>query len=149
MFLLCTFEKTFDVYYDASGFRLDTLFTHKQLTTLTVEGREVLGTRTDYVNKYKSILQTTNYNLNGSKTTGELCAGVVKAHSLYPKNPAQHAADMKMLLRKSELQPAFVNPENGLSKQITCVRVDGASDEGPSHLEVQFWWTEYHLSEAK
>jgi hypothetical protein len=70
---------------DASGFRLDTLFTHKQYSTLTVEGKEVLGTRTDYVNKYKSILQTTSY---GTKTTGELCAGVVKAHGIYPKNPA-------------------------------------------------------------
>ena len=74
---------------------------------LTVEGKEVLGTCTDYVNKYKSILQITNYNLNGTKTTGELCAGVVKAHGIYLKNPAQHAADLKMLLRKDELQPAF------------------------------------------
>ena len=104
---------------DASGFRLDTLFTHKQYSALTVEGKEVLGTRTDYVNKYKSILQT-SYNLNGTKTTGELCAGVVKAHGIYPKNPAQHAADLKMLLRKDELRPAFVNPDTDLPKSITC-----------------------------
>ena len=26
-----------------------------------------------------------------------------------------------------------------------CIRVDGASDEGPSHHEVQFLWTEQHL----
>ena len=26
--------------------------------------------------------------------------------------------------------------------------VDGGSDEGPSHLEVQFWWTEFHLSHS-
>lgn len=25
-----------------------------------------------------------------------------------------------------------------MPKQITCIRVDGSSDEGPSHLEVQF-----------
>ena len=105
---------------DASGFRLDTLFTHKQYSTLTVEGKEVLGTHTDYVNKYKSILQTTNYNLNGTKTTGELCAGIVKAHGIYPINPAQHAADLKMLLKKGELQPAFVNPDTGLPKAIMC-----------------------------
>ena len=133
---------------DPSGFRLDTLSTHKQYSALTVEGKEVLRTRTDYVNKYKSILQTTNYNLNGTKTTGELCAGVVKAHVIYPKKPAQHAADLKMLLRKDELQLEFINSDTGLLKSITCVRVDGASDEGPSHLEVQFWWSEHHLSEG-
>lgn len=133
---------------DASGFRLDTLFTHKQYSSLTVKGKEVLGTRTDYVNKYKSMLQTTNYNFSGTKTTGELCAGVVKAHGIYPKNPAQHAADLKMLLNKDELRPVFVNSDTDLPKPITCVRVDGASDEGPSHLEVQFWWTEYHLSQG-
>lgn len=31
---------------------------------------------------------------------------------------------------------------------IECIRVDGASDEGPSHLEVQYWWTERHLLQA-
>lgn len=31
---------------------------------------------------------------------------------------------------------------------IKCIRVDGANDEGPSHLEVQFWWTERHLQQA-
>ena len=124
------------------------MHTHKQYSALTVEGNEVLGTRTDYVNKYKSIFQTTSYNLNGTKTTGELCAGVVKAHGIYPKNPVQHAVDLKMLLRKDELRLAFANPDTGLPKSITCVRVDGASDEGPSHLEVQFWWSEYHLSEG-
>ena len=30
-------------------------------------------------------------------------------------------------------------------KAIECIRVDGASDEGPSHEEVQFWWTARHL----
>ncbi len=28
------------------------------------------------------------------------------------------------------------------------MRVDGTSDEGPSHLEVQFWWTDFHLSQS-
>ena len=82
------------------------------------------------------------------KTTGELYAGVVKAHGIYPQNPTQHAVDLKMLLRRDELQPAFINSDTGLPKSITCVRVDGASDEGPSHLEVQFWWSEYHLSKG-
>ena len=70
----------------------------------------------------------------------------MKAHGIYPKNPAQHADDLKMLLRKDELQPAFVISDTGQPKSIACVRVDGASDEGPSHL-VQFWWSEHHLSE--
>ena len=34
-----------------------------------------------------------------------------------------------------------------MPKQITCIRVDGSSDEGPSHLELQLWWTEYHLTQ--
>ena len=27
--------------------------------------------------------------------------------------------------------------------------MDGASDEGPSHLEVQYWWTEWHVYNKK
>ncbi len=92
---------------DASGFRLDTLSTNKQYHSLTVSGNEVLTTRTDYVNKYKSVLQTTSYNFTATKTTGEICAGVVKAHALFPKNPAQHAADLKMITDSSELRNAF------------------------------------------
>ena len=38
----------------------------------------------------------------------------------------------------------FLQP-NGERKPILCVRVDGASDEGPSHEEVQFFWTRDHL----
>ena len=29
-----------------------------------------------------------------------------------------------------------------------CVRVDGCHGEGPTHKEVQFWWTCYHLDKA-
>ena len=68
---------------DASGFRLDTLSTHKQYKSLTSKGKEVLTTHMDYVNKYKSILQTTSYNFTGTNTTGEMCAVVVKAQGLY------------------------------------------------------------------
>lgn len=105
-------------------------------------------TCTDYVNKYKSILQTTNYNFTGTKTTAEVCAGMVKPHVIYPKNSTRHAADLKMLLHKDELQSVFLNPNTHTLKQITCVRVDGSADEGPSHLEVQFWWAEYHLDQG-
>ena len=31
---------------------------------------------------------------------------------------------------------------------IKCIRGDGANDEGPSHLEVQYWWTQRHLQQA-
>ena len=74
-----------------------------------------------------------------------MCAGAAKPHVLYPKNSSQHAVDRKMLLQKEELQPAFLNPDTNMPKQITCIRVDGS--QGPSHLEVQFWWTEYHLTQ--
>ena len=35
------------------------------------------------------------------------------------------------------------------NKDVDCIRVDGASDEGPSRLEVQFMWTERHLKMQK
>ena len=34
-------------------------------------------------------------------------------------------------------------------KTIDCIRDDGGADEGPSHLEVQFRWIEWHLIEEK
>lgn len=44
-----------------------------------------------------------------------------------------------------ELQQAFKNHLTGLPKSVACSRVDGAGDEGPGHLEVQYWWTLYHI----
>ena len=38
-----------------------------------------------------------------------------------------------------------MNPLTGQAKQVECVSVDGATDEGPSHLEIQFWWTLRHI----
>ena len=64
---------------DAAGFRLDTLVTSKQYGTPALQGHDVLTTRTDYVNKYPSTLQTTCYNFPSTGTTVELCAGIVKA----------------------------------------------------------------------
>ena len=49
---------------DSTGFHLDTLKTCSQYTTPVVQGREVFPTRTDYVNKHPSILQTTSYNFS-------------------------------------------------------------------------------------
>ena len=81
---------------DAAGFRLDTLSTHRLHCTPVVRGKDILTTHTDYVNSYPSILQTTNYNFTGTKTIGEICAGIVKAAGIYPKNAAQHLADLSM-----------------------------------------------------
>ena len=100
---------------------------------------------TDYVNSYPSVLQTTSYNFTGTKTTGEICADIVKGSGVYPKNAAQHAADLAMLENIPTIQPAFLNPQNNSAKQIECIRVDGATDEGPAHQEIQLWWTLRHL----
>lgn len=105
-----------------------------------------MTTHTDYVNKYKAILQTTSYNFSKTDTTSELCAGVVKPVGLYSKNPTQHLADLQMLESMDELKPAFFDPVTGRRKVIECIRVDGATDEGPSHEEVQFMWAARHTS---
>ena len=41
---------------DAAGFRLDTLTTCKQYAQPTVQGKDILTIRTDYINKYPSTL---------------------------------------------------------------------------------------------
>lgn len=134
---------------DASGFRLDTLTTHAKHGSPTVTGQDILTTYTDYVNRHPSTLQTTSYNFTATATTKEICVGVVKAAKIYPKNPAQHSADLDMLSQLPELQPAFMNTLTNLPKHIECVRVDGATDEGPSHEEVRFWWAARHLQHRK
>lgn len=70
--------------------------------------------------------------------TAEVCCGVVKAQSLFEKSPAQHATDLHKLEEQPELKYIF-------DKQVECIRVDGCSDEAPSHEEVQFYWTERHV----
>ena len=134
---------------DATGFRLDTLTTCKQYKTPTVKGSEVLTTRTEYVNKYPSTLQTTSYNFTGTDTTPEVCVGVVKASPLHQKNPAQHISDLIMLSNVKELKPLFINLGSNLSKEVDCIRVDGAADEGPSHETIQYWWTYWHVTQHK
>lgn len=130
---------------DATGFRLDTMATYRLQRTLCVDGKQALTTYTDYVNQYSSTLQVTSYNFMGTSTTGELRAGIVKASGLFPKNPCQHSSDLEMLMKQSEFHPAFTDPRSGQPKQVFCVRVDGASDEGPGHEEVQFLWSAHHL----
>ena len=85
---------------DASGFRLDTSTTHKQHPVPVLYGKDILTTRTDYVNKYSSTLQTTSYNFTVTDSTVETCVGIVKAPGLHNKNPCQHAADLQMLETK-------------------------------------------------
>lgn len=128
---------------DAAGFRLDTTYTHKQYKAISDASQQEVTTRTDYVNKYASILQVTSYLVPGTKTTPQYSAGIVKAHIVYPKDPSQHAADVVMLENEQEFKPCLKN------KPIDCIRVDGAADEGPSHKEVQFMWTERHLEQEK
>lgn len=130
---------------DQAGFRLDTMATHRLHRTLCVKGSDTLTTRTDYTNKYPSTLQTTSYNFPETKTTGELCAGVVKAKGLYEKNAAQHLADLEMISSKEEFKTAFVDKDTNQPKDIEFIRVDGGNDEGPSHCEVQYWWAVRHL----
>ena len=55
-------------------------------------------------------------------------------------------ADVQMLESREELPSVFKCPD-GNPKSIWCVRVDGAGDEGPSHKEVAFLWTEKHLKQ--
>ena len=59
---------------DTSSFRLDNFTT---FANLTVKGKKVLTTYTDYVNRYPSVLQVTSYNFTATKTTEKRCSGVV------------------------------------------------------------------------
>jgi len=116
---------------DTTGFRLDIMPTHRLHKTPVVKGKEALTTRTDLVNCYPSVLQNPLYNFAKTATTVGLCAGVVNASGLYPKNPAQQAADMEMLEELPQIKPAFINPIINHGKEIQCIHVTGASDEGP------------------
>ena len=61
---------------------------------------------------------------------------MVKAAPLNQKNPAQHLADLRLLESKEELKHFFFNLQTGRPKSVKCIRVDGASDEDPSYMEV-------------
>ncbi len=126
---------------DQAGFRMDTTYDHKQYKTISLQAEPELTTRTDYVNTYKSVLQTSSYLFMATDTTPEACVGIVKPHGIIPKNPSQHASDLCSLKHEESLKPYLID------KEIFCARVDGAGDEGPSHLEVQFLWAEFHVKE--
>ena len=52
---------------------------------------------------------------------------------------------LSMLESITNIKPAFVNSLTNQPKLIECIRVDGATDKGPSHQEIQFWWTLHNL----
>ena len=99
--------------------------THRLHRTPMVKGSECTTTYTDYVSKYKAVLQTTSYNFTKTDTTLELCAGIVKPLGVFQKNPTQHMKDLEMLEIEPEIKPAFINPHTGKKKLVECVRVDG------------------------
>ena len=72
--------------------------------------------------------------------------GVVKTHTLFSKNSAQYLADLKAISNNEYSKSAFINPTTVKRKDIECIRVDGGYDEGPLHLETQYWWTLHHLN---
>ena len=127
---------------DQAEFRLDTTFTHKNFGSLGTN--QTVTTRTDFVNKHQTLFQTTNYNFSKTRTTTDVCLGVVKASLVHQKSPSQQASDLGMLERMEDFRHLFLNPNSEDKKEIECLRVDGATDEGPSHAEVQFLWTERH-----
>ena len=106
---------------DQSRFRLDSTFTNKQFPSLGVN--QSVTTRTDFLNKHST----------------ETCVGIVKGSLVHQKSPSRHMADLNMLERSNGLQHLFKD------KEVEFVRIDGESDGEPSHLEVQFLWTERHL----
>ncbi len=77
----------------------------------------------------------------------EVCFGIVKASALHEKCPSQHAADLESLENIEQKKQVFFTDDNG-PKEIECIRVDGGMDEGPVHHEVQFLWTERHVTRS-
>ncbi len=127
---------------DDAGFRLDSTFTHKQHSVLQNKLTPELTTRTDFVNRYSSVLQTTSYLLMETENTPVICICVVKPQKIIPKHPGQHSADLKMVASLPEYKSLFDG------KKVECIRVDGTMDESPSLQEVQFQWTERHLQQG-
>ena len=65
------------------------------------------------------------------------------------KCPTQHHCDLLMFSSKAELQPVFKSILTNQNKKIDCIRVDGATDEGLGHEQVQYWWTEWHVLQRR
>ena len=129
---------------DQAGFRLDTTYTHK--TQKVLAKRNSVTTFTDFLNKHQTLLQTTSYNFSKTNTTTDVCLGIVKASAVHQKSASQHMADLQMIEKEDVCKGVFYHPVTEKPKEIECVRVDGASDENPSHAEIQFLWTERHVT---
>ena len=106
------------------------------LASPAVQGQDITTTRTDYVNKYPSIIQTTSYNFTGTQTTAERCVGVVN-HCII-KIPLSMLQTWKCYKGRKNCHLSFFQDSH--PKLFDCIRVDGAADEGPWYEEVQFWW---------
>lgn len=118
-----------------------TLTTHTKLATLCISEDAPLTTKSHYVNTYPSTFKTASYNFLGPGTTTEIYSGIVKTVPLHSKNPAQHFQDFTGNI--------FTGHFTGERKTQVCVHVGGGGhDEGPTHKEVQFWSTCYHLKKA-
>ena len=107
---------------DQAGYRLDTTYTHKGRGVLS---KEAEMTRVDYVNAYSSVLQTSSYHIMETKTMPQACVGVVKASFVYPKNPSQHASDLRMLEKHLEFAEQLNNKNSivsGLMVETTKIR---------------------------
>lgn len=107
---------------DAARFRFDTTYTHRRHSALCLSDYVEVTTRAQYVNKYSSTLQVSSYLFLETEKTPEVCLGIVKAHHLHQKSPAQHMADLRMLEESSDFKDLF-------SKQVEFIRVDGGADE--------------------
>ena len=129
---------------DQAGFKLDSTYTHKTLPTLSAKPSAT--TQTDFLNKYSAQLQVTSYNFSETSTSDEVCIGIVKASGLHEKSPSQRAADLQKVEKLDVSKHIFLSDGEEAAKEIECVRVDGGADEGPVHHEVQFLWTERHVS---
>ena len=92
---------------DAAGFRLDTTYTHKQHKGIQLTDQPDLTTRTDFVNNYSALLQTSSYLFLEIRTIPKVCVGVVKPRVVYEKCPTQDMADVQMLESREELSSVF------------------------------------------
>ena len=84
-----------------------------------------------------------NYHFPATQLYPDTCIGVVKGSLVHVKSPSQHMADLEMIEKKQQYKYLFEN------RPVEYVRVDGASDEGPSILEVMFLWTERHYNRQR
>ena len=64
---------------DQTGFRLNIIYTHKQIGT-----KRTFTTRTDFVSKQATNLQVTSYNFQATESNPEYCVGIVRA-SFFPQ----------------------------------------------------------------